>query len=478
MQNKAMSPVKAGLGYTIGNILIKGIAFLSLPLFSRLMTTAEFGVFNVFISFETILSVIVGMGMHTSIQSANLEFKGEIDRYTSSVSLTYILTAMVLALVALVFGPLLESALAFSPAVLLCLVAYSFGTAIITLFNNRISLNYEYKKYLIVAFICAAGNVLVSILLMLTILSDKRDLGRIYGTTAVSFVLGVVLLFGFFRKAKPRVEKKYWKFAYKYSLPIVPHGVAQVLLGQVDRIMIRSMVNDDAAGIYSLGGNIKLILTVLTDSVMTAWRTWFFSAMDKGETAKIQRMASLISVGYTALTVGLLSVSHELVLLFGGRDYDEAKLVVIPMIADAFLLFLYSIVVQSEYFKKKTKYIMIGTMIAAAVNLVTNYIFIKMFGYAAAAWTTLGSYILYMVLHLAISRRVIGFHVLPMKILLILLSIVTAFSALNLIFVDQMFVRWPAGIIGFGVLIVYLMRQKEIRSLVQKKVKKTGDGCQ
>ena len=39
--------LKAGVGYTIGNILVKGINFLTLPLFSRLLTTAEFGVYNI-----------------------------------------------------------------------------------------------------------------------------------------------------------------------------------------------------------------------------------------------------------------------------------------------------------------------------------------------------------------------------------------------------------------------------------------------
>ena len=41
--------MKAGLGYTIGNVLVKGINFLTLPLFSRLLTTEEFGVCNVFL---------------------------------------------------------------------------------------------------------------------------------------------------------------------------------------------------------------------------------------------------------------------------------------------------------------------------------------------------------------------------------------------------------------------------------------------
>ena len=49
MRKRTSKAIKAGVGYTLGNILVKGIGFISLPIFSRLMTTEEFGVYNIFI---------------------------------------------------------------------------------------------------------------------------------------------------------------------------------------------------------------------------------------------------------------------------------------------------------------------------------------------------------------------------------------------------------------------------------------------
>ena len=69
--NKAM---KAGIGYTIGNILIKGINFLTLPLFSRLMSPSEFGVFNLFISYDAIISILISLAMQTSLRNAKYKF--------------------------------------------------------------------------------------------------------------------------------------------------------------------------------------------------------------------------------------------------------------------------------------------------------------------------------------------------------------------------------------------------------------------
>ena len=105
------------------------------------------------------------------------------------------------------------------------------------------------------------------------------------------------------------MNKKYWKFSFLYSIPIVPHGVSQVLLGQFDRIMIRNIVSDSAAGIYSLAGNIKLILTIITTSIATAWGNWFYEQMEKNDIEKIKKYAVLITAMFTVLCVGMMGIS-------------------------------------------------------------------------------------------------------------------------------------------------------------------------
>ena len=72
------------------------------------------------------------------------------------------------------------------------------------------------------------------------------------GVTIVVFGIAIYLLKKLYKKSKPIFNKKYWKFGLKYSLPIVPHGISQVLLSQFDRIMIRAIVGNSEAGIYSI----------------------------------------------------------------------------------------------------------------------------------------------------------------------------------------------------------------------------------
>ena len=450
--------VRAGIGYTVGNILIKGINFLTLPLFSRLMTTAEFGVYNVFLSCDGILLVVLSLALATSVRSAHYEFH-RTDEYVSSVSLVFILNALILAVIILAGGTWLLPLIGLDKTVLLLLIPFSFGGAVIQLYNEKLSLDYEYKKYLLVALADSVSNVAVSLLLICTVFRGRADLGRIVATSGSIFLLASFILCRIWRKAPPRYDRTFWRFGLHYSLPIVPHGLSQILLAQFDRIMISRLVSDSAAGIYSLAGNLLIVVTVITASVGTAWTTWFYARMDKGDHREIQKYALLLAGLFAFLVIGLMALSPELIALLGGEDYMEGRFVAVPMLLSGFLIFLYNVIIPGEYYMKKTRFIMAGTLVAVVIDLVTNYVFIKAYGYIAAAYTTLFAYVCYLLLHLFLSRRLIGFDVVKLKGLLGVTLPVVLTGVLSLLFTDRPVFRLGAGILLAAVLALPLYRK-------------------
>lgn len=451
--------IKAGIGYTIGNILIRGVSFLLLPIFSRLMDTDQFGIYNAFLSYDSILYVITGLALHSSVKSAHYTFKGRTDEYVSSISLIYIFNFSILNIVVLLWGKEISKLLDLPVLAIFMLLIYSSGTALLTLYNNRISLDYSYKKYLTISFINTVGNIGLSLLLILTVFNHERSLGRIVGTSSVVGLIAIYILTAFYRKAKPRINKTFWKFGVLYSLPIIPHGISQVLLSQFDRLMIRRMVSNSATGIYSLAANLKIILNVISESVSTAWSTWFFEEIDKKNIEEIQKRSVQIVSLFGVFVIGLMGISPELVLFLGGPQYISGKYVAIPMLLDCFILFMYNIIVPSEYYTQKTKYIMLGTMAAAFINVITNYIFIKLYGFVAAAYTTLFSYICYVLLHTFISKKLVGFFVIPpIRIVPMLLSLLGT-SILDLLLVDVLIFRFLITVLVASIWTYVLYKQ-------------------
>jgi len=460
-KNKAFS---AGLGYTIGNILVKGINFLVLPLFSRIMSTEEFGVFNIFLSYDAILFAVIGLALHSSVRSAHYEFKGKIDEYVSSVTLIYWGMLFALMIVVCAAGTVLEGIIGFKLPIMIILLVYSFSSAIITLYNQRISLDYDYKSYLRISLANSLGNIALSFVLITTIYRSQKDIGRALGTTIVSAVIAIVLLISLYRKSIPRYNRAYWKFGVKYSLPIVPHGISQVLLSQFSRIMIRDIIGNNAAGLYSLAGNLRLILVIISDSISTAWNTWFYAEIETGSHKTIQKRAVQLICGFSIFVIGVMAISPELIYILGGSAYDQAKVVAVPMVLEAFVLFANNVVITSEYYRKKTQYVMGGTVCAAVINVITNSLFIPRYGFSAAAYSTLFSYACYLSLHLVISRKVIGFNVIPIKWLLFFAVLTSLMAVFDLLFIHSLVIRWSVCFISVAsiALCLLLSMKKEL----------------
>ncbi|MEH7095596.1 oligosaccharide flippase family protein, partial [Neobacillus vireti] len=95
-QRKAL---KAGMGYTVGNYFLKGISIITIPIFTRLLSTSDYGLYNTYLSYESIIYIILGMALHSSVKNARYEFKGEIDSYISSVSLLAVFNLMIFLII-------------------------------------------------------------------------------------------------------------------------------------------------------------------------------------------------------------------------------------------------------------------------------------------------------------------------------------------------------------------------------------------
>ena len=126
---------------------------------------------------------------------------------------------------------------------------------------------------------------------------------------------------------------------------------------------------------------------------------------------------------------------------------SHGKHVAVPMICDAFVLFLYNTIVPSEYYSKKTIYIMLGTSVAAVLNVVLNYFFIQVFGFVAAAYTTLAAYIVFLILLLVISSMLMGYFIVTPCTFLLNAFMVFMTSVIGLYFIDNIGTRYILGIL-------------------------------
>lgn len=468
---------KAGLAYTIGNYFIKGIGIITVPLFARIMSTADFGIYNTFLAYEAILYIFISLTLHGSLKSAAYKFTDSFDEYVSSIQILPFIVFNVLMIAASFFGKPLSALLGIDKLSLLLVIIYSYCSGVMIYYRGRIALDYNYTEYLKLSFFNVIFGVLLSVLLMLTTFSEQRYLGRIIGGTVSYVILAGYVLIKLFERSKPKYNGEYWKYGLRISLPLIPHGLSQILLLQFDRIMISHFVGNYAAGLYSFAYTIYSLVQITGASLETVFSPWVFKMLHEGNNVeKVKKMGSCFVMLIAGVIIAIMLICPEIITILGGEKYKDSVYSTIPVMAAGFFAMAYCVPAVMEYYYEKTIYIALGTSFAAIINIVLNYFFIQKYGYIAAAYTTLISYIFYFGLHVYISRKISKFCIIKLKAFVpttILLSIALIIS---LKFVNVVLVRILSLIFILSIGAVMLIKEYGMDEALQMigKIKKRG----
>ncbi len=456
--------IKAGIWYTIGNYLIKGLTFLTLPIFSRLMSTSDFGIYNEFIAYEGIFVYLIGFGFETSLKKAYFKYGPKekmtqpglcYEGYVSTAVSFIFLNALFWVALTAIFHTQAVRLFKMDFYSVAMLMVFSMSNAVLLCYNAHASITYNYKGFIRIAAINAVGNISLSILLIYTVFKKKSYLGRMIGSTSVIFLIAICLLFYFLKKQKPNHTKEYANWGIKYCLPIIPHGISQVILVNFDRIMIGRMIGETESGIYSFAYNIFSIVYVTYRSLDPVWGTWFFERMNEGNHKIIKRYSSLYMLVVLFISVGVIVISPELVYILGSAKYRDATYCVIPIVAGGFFTFLYSLPCQVEYYREKTKCLAGATMCAAAVNIVLNFFCIRKFGYVAAAYTTLVTYVFYFLFHFLLAYRIEGKQLFSGKTLIFSSVAILVVSEVCLLTINAILIRYLFAVAVFAIIALY-----------------------
>lgn len=462
--------LKAGVGYTLGNILVKGITFISIPLFARMLTVADYGVVNTFSAYVSIFSIIIGFAMHTSIKNAKIDFAENIKGYISSLTIVSWISLVMFLVISIFFARPLAELLSLAPSFLVpLLVVESFAMTMITYYNCVLSIDYRYKDYILISVLYSIIGIGLSVLLIVTVTTENRWMGRILGTLISSILVTVIIFFRIYKAATPKINITYWKYALKISLPIIPHGLSQIVLAQFDRLMINSVSGSVEAGLYSFSYNIGTIFQVVANSLDTAWTQWFFDQMTKKDYASIKKVAVIYQFVVSIGAVSLMMISPELIVFMGGEKYVDSIVVVFPVVLAMYYSYVYYFPASIEYYYKKTNYIAVGTMIAAVVNILLNWFFIPKYGYVAAAYTTVFCYFIYYIFHALLSKKVHGSLIYDMKMQIGMIIAVTCIMCIGLFFKGNVFARYGILVLELIAVIVFVINQKElVRAMINR----------
>lgn len=409
---KKLSPaLKSSIVYTLSNVISKGLVILTTPIFAKIMLTEQIGVVNHYTSWYSIICVVASLSLTSGgYQVAMKEFPQKRDQYQSSVlSLTSLVSFVFL--IAFLICPSFWSNVLKLPIVLIELMLFGFfvyPARDFWLARQR----YEYKYKLsgvvmIGSALFASAISVIAVFIAIDKNFEDTAIVRLLSNYFIMYGVAAVLAISIFIKGKTFYNKEFWVFSLTLSLPLIVNSLASQVLNVSDRVMIRSLIGLREVGIYGTIYIVSSASQLVWSSINASFVPYLFENLDKPDKRKtIHSITNGFMIFYTGVAIFITLLAPEIIRILATPEYLEAVHIMPPIAAGIFLISLSNLYTNVLIYHKKTQYVMIATIIAATINVCLNYIGIQLFGYMAAAYTTLIAYIVLAWFQFFVSNRI------------------------------------------------------------------------
>jgi O-antigen/teichoic acid export membrane protein len=401
------APAKASLWFMIASILQNGISFITVPIFTRLLSTKDFGLVSVYQSWLSIITIFATLTLWGGVFNNGM-FKYEEDRNSFVSSLQGLATFVTISMLILfgIFSDTISAFMGISKSlIILMFVQINFTTALY-LWSAKQRFDYKYKKLVLVTIIISIANPIVGLFLIFQL--DNGGIARIISIAVVHSIIGGILYITNVIKGKKFYDKIYWKYAFMFNLPLIPHFLSQSILNQSDRIMINLIVGTDKAGIYSLAYSIGMILLFIITSINSTLTPWTYRRLKDKSYRSISETSNYLLIVLSLLILVVVAIAPEIIQFIAPPQYSEAIWSIPPIALSLYFIFLYGLFANVEFYFEENKFIVVASVIVTIINLILNYIFINVFGYLAAAYTTLISYVFICIMHFLFIRKILN----------------------------------------------------------------------
>ena len=386
--------LKVSAAYAICSTLQRCLSFITLPIFTRLLTTEQYGQVTIYSSWSSILSIFLTLNLaFGSFSTAMIKFENDRNGYISSIECLCLVFSTAFLLLYL---PLQDwwNRLFKLPTYIICLmIAEIISTNSLLFWNGKKRFEYKYVGVIAITLLISIITPLIQYIFVIN--SNDRGYARILGGAVVNIIVGTVFFIHNVLAGKKVFDKKYWIYALSFNIPLLAYYLSQFIFNQSDRIMINHMIGTDKAGIYGVAYSLATVLTFVLSAINSSYVPWFYRKIKDGKAEDNQTIANKISVLMALLLSSVIWFAPEIIKIMAGEKYSEAIYIVMPVTISILLLFYTQLFGNVEFYYEEKMKLIWASIGAALVNIFLNYIFIQKYGFIAAAYTTLLSYLIF-----------------------------------------------------------------------------------
>lgn len=393
---------------TIGNFASKMMGFILIPLYTTKLTTTEYGIADLIFTTISLLMPIFTLEINEAVLRFTLNQKENCTYFSIGVCST-----IVSILLFTIFSPILLIFDEFRTYYFLVLILYATNVLYVCFSQYAKGID-RVKEYSIGGFLNTFFVALLNVLLLVfcDLKIEGYLLSYIIGYVISSLYLMYVLKINTKIISYKFIRVEVLKEMLRYSVPLIPNAICWWINNSADKYILAIFCNTSIVGIYSISYKIPSLLSVVSSIFFSAWQ---ISAVEKFGTEENRVFYSRIFRIFILLisTVCLVLVSGSQMLaklLYANDFYGAWKYSIILIVAfmyNSLSSFMGTIYTSS----KKTKMLLISSLMGAAVNIILNFVLIPISGAWGAAIATLVSYILTFIIRCIDTRKILKLNV-------------------------------------------------------------------
>lgn len=465
MGNKTFN---ATVWYVVSSFLTKGIAFLSVPLFSRMLTTHDFGIYSNYTTWYSILTIIMTLCLQASLVRGRFDYADSLDSFVGSLLLFGSFFTILLGSVLFVFSNFFCQLFVLEKKYLYIMVCCILVSPAYEMFMSIQRFRYKYKLVTLLSLVSSILSIVLSFFLI-SAMTDKL-LGRVIGAYLPSFVVSLGCYYLFLRKTK--FSFNYCKYALVISIPYIFHLLSGTILNGSDKAMITNMCGAEKNAIYSMAYNVGIIVSVIWASMNNAYAPYIGECINEKKYNSLKQTSKIYLLVFAYIIIGIMLLAPEILWIMGGDKYAQSIGAIPPVMLSYYYVFVYSLYVNIEQYEKKTLGMAIATCLCALLNLILNYIFIGIYGYIAAAYTTLICYFFMAIVHYLLVKKMDLAHVYDTKFNVVISGAITVVTFICLILYKNNIVRFIVVALYLLITVYITIRQrKRIIPLIKGLIK-------
>ncbi|CAH6810603.1 Lipopolysaccharide biosynthesis protein [Vibrio chagasii] len=456
------------LSFSLGPIGLAALSLLSVPITAWIFPPEVVGKMNFVIMFSSFCLLVLSLGLD---QAYVRFYYDEIDSprlLTHTFAPGFILISIVMSVVVLLF-PWSQVWFGVEGLVSILLVA-SYAILLFIHRSSSVILRMKNKGWLF--SLTQISIKLITVLILLYYfyhLSEKKIiwllLAQFCGVLFAVVVSLIVTREEWLLAIKVKFNKSFQVELLKFSLPLVISGLSFWCMTSLDRVFIKHYLGFDSLGIYSVVISFSGVVLILQSVFSTVWAPMVYEWAAKGQGLEnvdtVTRWMTL-AIGGIFTLAGLFSWLIPYIL---PTEYESVEFLLVACVAYPLFYTLSEVTVVGINLAKKTKHIMIGSIVALLINISLNYILVPLYGLKGAASATAISFWCFLVMRTELSCHF--WKKLPRLPIYLVSTCCLVLSLMHLFFAKLFFTEFITLWIVFGLALlakgfIYFIDQKTL----------------